>query len=61
MFQVNAGGLAEFISEGRPGVRRASGQGGVGGHVGALALDPDQTEVAPGSAEGDIAFVEHDH
>jgi hypothetical protein len=53
---VGAGLGGEAGGEIGPEFAGAAGPVGVGGHIGALGLDPDQAEIAAGGAVGDVAL-----
>ncbi|MNN61147.1 hypothetical protein D3C81_1763720 [compost metagenome] len=58
---VDAGFFAQRIAQLRPQARGAHGPARVGGHAEALALHPDQPEVAARGPEGIVALVKHSH
>jgi hypothetical protein len=59
--RVDSGLVRERLGERGPLLRRAQGPHPVLGHAQALALDPDQREVAARRAQRDVPFVEKGH
>ena len=57
---VEPGLIVQFGGELGPAFGRPHGPAGVGRHAEALALHPDQREVCPRGALGDVALVEDD-
>jgi hypothetical protein len=57
---VEPGLIFQFGGEPAPGFGRPHGPAGVGRHAEPLALHPDEREVCPRGALGDIALVEND-
>ena len=58
---VEPGLIFQFGGEPAPGFGRPHCPAGVGRHAEALALHPDQREVCPRGALGDVALVEDDN
>ena len=56
---IDARFLQQLRGQARPEAGRAQRPAAVGPHAMALALQPDQAEVAARGAQGDIALVEH--
>jgi hypothetical protein len=58
---IDPGELTEFIGKGAPMVNGVPAPSGIAGKSGALALEPDEAEVATRSPVRHIALVEQGH